>query len=68
MGAINLENKEISVQVGMIINQKEENVPFGNFIIEKPNSEELKEKTSFTGYDYMIKFNAEYKNKASNMR
>ena len=62
---INLENKEISVQVGMIINQKEENVPFGNFIIEKPNSEELKEKTSFTGYDYMIKFNAEYKNRVT---
>ena len=62
---INLENKEISVQVGMIINQKEENIPFGNFIIEKPKSEELKEKTSFTGYDYMIKFNTEYKNRVT---
>ena len=44
----------------MIIDDEEENIPFGNFIIEKPETEELKEKTSFTGYDYMIKFNGTY--------
>ena len=49
----------------MIINGKTENVPFGNYIIEKPDSEELKEKTSFTGYDYMIKFNIPYKNRVT---
>ena len=42
-----------------------EEVPFGNFIIEKPDTEELKEKTSFTGYDYMIKFNVAYKNRVT---
>ena len=47
----------------MIINGIEEIVPFGNFIIEKPDSEEAKEKTSFTGYDYMVKFNTPYKNR-----
>ena len=62
---INMENKEITVQTGMIINGQEETVPIGNFIIEKPNSEEAKEKTSFTGYDYMIKFNAPYKNRVT---
>ena len=62
---IDLENKEISVQTGMIINGEEEIVPFGNFIIEKPDTEELKEKTSFTGYDYMIKFNIPYKNRVT---
>lgn len=35
-------------------------MPFGNFIIEKPNNEEVKAKTTFTGYDYMIKFNTLY--------
>lgn len=60
---INLENKEISVQTGMIINDIEETVPFGNFIIEKPDTEEAKEKTKFTGYDYMVKFNTLYKNR-----
>ena len=62
---INLENKEIAVQTGMIINGVEETVPFGNFIIEKPDTEEVKEKTSFTGYDYMIKFNTTYKNRVT---
>ena len=62
---INLENKEISVQTGMIIDSIEESVPFGNFIIEKPDSEEVKEKTSFTGYDYMVKFNIPYKKRVT---
>lgn len=60
---INLENKEIEVSTGMIINGIEQVVPFGNFIIEKPDNREVKEKTSFTGYDYMIKFNVLYKNR-----
>ena len=60
---INLENKEISAQTGMIINNIEEVVPFGNYIIEKPDTKELKENTSFTGYDYMIKFNIPYINR-----
>ena len=62
---INLEDKEITAQTGMIINGKEEIVPFGNFIIEKPDSKEAKEKTSFTGYDYMVKFNILYKNRVT---
>lgn len=49
----------------MIINGEKENIPFGNFIIEKPDSEELKEKTNFIGYDYMIKFNIPYKNRVT---
>ena len=62
---IDLENKEISVQTGMIINNNEEVVPFGNFIIPKPDNEEIKEKTSFTGYDYMIKFDIPYKDQST---
>ena len=55
--SINLENKEIQAFAGI----NGEYVPFGNFIIQKPDNEEVKEKTSFTGYDYMIKFNTSYK-------
>ena len=47
----------------MLINNVEEIVPFGNYIIEKPDTKELKENTSFTGYDYMIKFNVPYNNR-----
>lgn len=60
---IDLENKEISAQTGMMINGIEETVPFGNYIIPKPDTEEVKEKTNFVGYDYMIKFNVKYKNR-----
>lgn len=59
-----MENKEISVQAGMIIDGVEESIPFGNYIIEKPDTKELEEHTSFTGYDYMIKFNVPYQNRA----
>ena len=54
--SINLENKEIQAFAGI----NGEYVPFGNFIIQKPDNEEVKEKTSFTGYDYMVKFNDTY--------
>ena len=53
------------MQTGMIINNIEEIVPFGNYIIQKPDSQELKEKTSFIGYDYMIKFNTPYQNRVT---
>lgn len=62
---IDLENKEISVQTGMVINNIAEVVPFGNYIIPKPDEEEVKEKTSFIGYDYMLKFNMAYKNRVT---
>ena len=62
---IDIENKEISVHTGMIINNAEEIVPFGNFIIAEPDTKEVKEKTNFTGYDYMIKFNVPYKNRVT---
>lgn len=40
-------------------------MPFGNFIIAEPDTKEVKEKTNFTGYDYMIKFNVPYKNRVT---
>ena len=49
----------------MIINNINEEVPFGNFIIPKPDNEEVKEKTSFIGYDYMIKFDIPYKSRVT---
>lgn len=49
----------------MIINETEETVPFGNFIIPKPDDEEVKEKTFFVGYDYMIKFDIPYKSRVN---
>lgn len=44
-----------------MINDIEENIPFGAFIIPKTDNEEVKERTLFVGYDYMIKFDVPYK-------
>ena len=56
-----MENKEIQAFAGI----NNEYVPFGNFIIQKPNNKEVKEKTNFIGYDYMIKFNVPYKDRVT---
>lgn len=58
---INLENKEVEIYTGIRINNVIEWIPFGNYIIPKPTNKEVKEKTSFIGYDYMQKFNKVYK-------
>lgn len=53
---INLENKTIKPYAGI----NNEYVPFSTFIIEKTENKEYEEKTSFTGYDYMVKFKTPY--------
>lgn len=55
-----LEDKEIEVKSGFELNGNEELISHGNFIIEKPNTEEVQAKTNFIGYDYMIKFNVPF--------
>lgn len=62
---INLEGKTIDVYTGIEIDNNIENVFLGTFIIDKPNNEEVAKKTSFTGYDYLIKFNTQFENKYS---
>ena len=58
----NITNIFSTDEVSPIIEVKygKEKIPFGNFIIEKTDNKEVKEKTSFIGYDYMKKFNKTY--------
>lgn len=58
--SINLENKTIEVFVGIEINGKLEEIPYGTYIIEKDDDQEVKARTNFVGYDTMIKFNIPY--------
>lgn len=51
-----LENKEVEAKLGFDFGSRKELVSYGNFIIEKPKTEEVQAKTNFSGYDYMIKF------------
>ena len=62
---INLENKTIQAFVGIELNGELEEIPFGTYVIEKPENKEVIQKTSFTGYDNMIKFNVPYNNRVS---
>ncbi len=57
---IDIEDKTIEVYVGIEIDGQLEEIPYGTYIIEKPDNKEIHKKTSFTGYDYMIKFNVPY--------
>lgn len=41
----------------------DETIPFGNYIVDLPNSEQLAQNTSSTAYDYMIKFRIPYKHR-----
>lgn len=64
-GKYNLEDKEISVKTGIDIDGNVEYVPMGNYIIEKPTTQEVTSQTQFVGYDYMVKFNITYENRVT---
>lgn len=61
---IDLANREVEVFVGVDVEENEEwvskYVPFGNFIIQKPENEQTTDKTSFEAFDFMVKFNLPY--------
>ena len=56
-----MENKEIQAFAGI----NNEYVPFGNFLVQKPENQEVKESSNFIGYDYMVKFNVPYQNRVN---
>lgn len=57
----NLTNKEISVTTTMIYDDNTtENLTLGNYIISSDYESQVKDQCSFTGYDYMIKFDQKY--------
>lgn len=62
---IDLTNREINVFIGVDILENGEwitkYIPFGTFIIQKPDSEEITDKTSFDAFDFMVKFNLPFK-------
>ena len=63
---IDLEGKTIEVSTGIIKEDTtEEFIPLGTFIIDTSDDENVKDKTTFTGYDRMIKFNTEYVDRVS---
>lgn len=59
-GNYSLENKDINIKTGIEINNAKEYQKLGTYIIPKPDTEEVSGNTSFTGYDYMKKFDTLY--------
>lgn len=52
-----IENKEISIDMGIKIGNTTTWHSLGNFLITKPTNDDVKEKTSFESMDYTKKFN-----------
>ena len=59
-GNYSLENKDINIKTGIEINNAKEYQKLGTYTIPKPDTEEVSGNTSFTGYDYMKKFDTQY--------
>lgn len=59
---VDLTDREVEVFIGIDIPEEEETryVPFGTFIIQKPENEQVTEKTSFEAFDFMVKFNLKF--------
>lgn len=60
-GTINLEDKNLSLEIGAEYNNSTYYINYGNFIVDSPpENDETTGKTKVVAYDYMIKFNKPY--------
>lgn len=59
---IDLTDRQLEVYIGIDIpsENKTRYVPYGTFIIQKPENEQVTEKTSFEAFDFMVKFNLKF--------
>ena len=57
---LNLENKELEYYLGALVDGQYVYIKFGNFIVQKPENQEVNEETTFTALDYMSKFDVKY--------
>lgn len=62
---IDLTDREIKAYIGTTVIENGQEVvkyvPYGTYIVQKPENEKLTDKTSLEALDYMIKFNKTYK-------
>ena len=57
--SFNLENQEVEYYVGALVGNEYKYINFGNFIVQKPENQEVNEETTFTALDYMSKFDGD---------
>lgn len=62
--SFNIENKEIKYYNGPVLNDGTvKYFDYGTFIVQKPENDNVKDDTSFTAFDYMVKFNKRFENR-----
>lgn len=65
---LNIENKEIEFQLGVIDNIIEAWHSFGKFVVTKPQDNNVSDDLKFTSMDYTKKFNKEFDGNFTNFR
>ena len=64
----NIENREFELFLGIVKDDgTTKYISYGNYIIQKPENDNVKDNTSFEALDYMIKFNKTYEDKINGM-
>lgn len=56
----NLEDEDLKLFIGVEYNSQDYYIDFGNFIVQKPETENTTDNTSIECLDYMCKFNQKY--------
>ena len=59
-GELELENQDLEYRVGAKVGNTYKYISFGNFIVQKPENEEVNGQTTFQALDYMSKFDIPY--------
>lgn len=66
-GNIDLTDREVEAFIGIDVREDDitetKYVPYGKFIVQKPENEQVTEKTSFEALDFMVKFNLKYEDR-----
>ena len=66
--SFNVENREFELFLGIVKDDgTTKYISYGNYIVQKPENDNVTDNSSIESYDYMIKFNKTYENKLNRM-
>lgn len=66
--SFNIENREFELFLGIVKDDgTTKYISYGNYIVQKPENDNVTDNSSIESYDYMIKFNKTYENKLNRM-
>ena len=66
--SFNIENREFELFLGIVKDDgTTKYISYGNYIVQKPENDNVTDNSSIESYDYMIKFNKTYEDKINGM-